>query len=281
MTRVAGVHPCAGTFQRSVWCGWGESLEKAGDLEGAGRVHAFAVERGAFAHPWQRPEDIYCRHLACQAFWDPSQIPACAALQAAYRTIKAEAAAAAAAAHYWKYDSSVVDDREWSDIQLYYNAKRHVRNCAKCPKTAALVANTRSLGTYIYGGAFFSRLAPGTHLAAHCGPSNARLRIHLGLDIPPGCRIRVGSEVREWKEGECLVFDDSVEHEVWIPKDTGRGRVVLIADCWHPDLTEEYLRKLCGYRHDDLKAYDGAARGEFAPLERRDHSAGWSEEIHN
>jgi aspartate beta-hydroxylase len=40
------------------------------------------------------------------------------------------------------------------------------------------------------------------------------LRCHLGLVVPPGVRIRVGDEVREWTAGECLIFDDSFEHEV-------------------------------------------------------------------
>lgn len=39
------------------------------------------------------------------------------------------------------------------------------------------------------------RLVAGTHLSAHCGPSNFRLRCHLGLVVPPGVRIRVGDEV--------------------------------------------------------------------------------------
>jgi aspartate beta-hydroxylase len=34
-----------------------------------------------------------------------------------------------------------------------------------------------------------------------------------------------------------LILDDSFEHEVRHQGD--RKRVVLIVDCWHPDLTEE------------------------------------------
>ena len=36
----------------------------------------------------------------------------------------------------------------------------------------------------------------------------------LPLQVPPGCRIRVGREWRSWHPGRCLVFDDSYEHEV-------------------------------------------------------------------
>ena len=67
-----------------------------------------------------------------------------------------------------------------------------------------------------------------THITPHCGMSNAKLRVHVGLRVPAAADggrgegeelaksgLRVGSEVREWVEGEALVFDDSFEHEVW------------------------------------------------------------------
>ena len=75
----------------------------------------------------------------------------------------------------------------------------------------------------------------GTHVTPHCGTTNTRLPCHLGLVVPERCRIRVGSEICEWQEGKCLVFDDSFEHEVW--HDGDRDRVVLILDVWHTDLS--------------------------------------------
>ncbi len=33
--------------------------------------------------------------------------------------------------------------------------------------------------------------------------------------MPPRCALRVANEVRAWKEGKCLVFDDTSEHEAW------------------------------------------------------------------
>jgi aspartate beta-hydroxylase len=85
------------------------------------------------------------------------------------------------------------------------------------------------------GTAGFGVLAPGTHVAPHCGPINAKLRCHLGLEIPAGCGLRVASETRTWQEGRCLVFDDSFEHEVWNRSD--RPRYIFLVDAFHPDLT--------------------------------------------
>ena len=47
----------------------------------------------------------------------------------------------------------------------------------------------------------------------------------------------MGSEIRAWREGEALIFDDSMEHEAW--NESGELRVVLLFDIWRPELTEE------------------------------------------
>ena len=56
-------------------------------------------------------------------------------------------------------------------------------------------------------------MRPGTRIPPHCGPSNARLRLHLGLVAAPGARLRVGGRSLAWEEGRAVVFDDSFEHE--------------------------------------------------------------------
>ena len=76
---------------------------------------------------------------------------------------------------------------------------------------------------------------PGVHVWPHCGPTNCRIRAHLGLVVPDGVRIRVTDDIRTWKEGKFIIFDDSFEHEVWHDGDS--YRIVLIVDIWHPDLT--------------------------------------------
>jgi aspartyl/asparaginyl beta-hydroxylase (cupin superfamily) len=56
--------------------------------------------------------------------------------------------------------------------------------------------------------------AAGTHLKPHCGPTNHRLRLHLGLVVPEGSQMISGGETHGWSEGKVLVLDDSFEHEV-------------------------------------------------------------------
>ena len=57
----------------------------------------------------------------------------------------------------------------------------------------------------------------------------------LPLVVPPQCRFRVGSDTREWREGQAWVFDDTIEHEAW--NDSEVPRAILIFDTWHPALT--------------------------------------------
>ena len=49
--------------------------------------------------------------------------------------------------------------------------------------------------------------------------------------------MRVGYETREWKVGEVLILDDTIEHEAI--NDSDELRVVLIFDLWNPNLSPE------------------------------------------
>lgn len=102
-----------------------------------------------------------------------------------------------------------------------------------CPRTLALLSSIEA--TRGAGRGYFSVMRPGTRVLPHTGPINTRLRVHLALSVPQECGIKVGGESFSWQEGKCLVFDDSLTHEVW--NDSGESRVVLLFDFWHPDLT--------------------------------------------
>ena len=66
-------------------------------------------------------------------------------------------------------------------------------------------------------------------------PFSSLTRFAPWIASATSCSMRVGGEVRSWRLGECLAFDDSFVHEVWHHGDGPRG--VLIVDMWHPDLT--------------------------------------------
>jgi ornithine lipid ester-linked acyl 2-hydroxylase len=119
----------------------------------------------------------------------------------------------------------------WSVYGLIAFGKRIEGALGSCPRTAALLTRVPGLTT-----AGFSRLAAGTHIKPHVGWVRTVYRLHMGLVVPPDCALRVGGETRPWREGECLVFDDTVEHEAW--NRSSADRVVLLLDFLRPGVTD-------------------------------------------
>jgi aspartyl/asparaginyl beta-hydroxylase (cupin superfamily) len=128
------------------------------------------------------------------------------------------------------------NSRRWGAYFLWNQGKRVDSHMARCPRTSAALAGLPQVDVPGRGPtAYFSILEPHTHIPAHTGVNNARLIVHLPLILPGLCRFRVGGEVREWREGEAWVFDDTIEHEAW--NDADLPRVILILDVWNPQLT--------------------------------------------
>ncbi|MBA2748334.1 MAG: aspartyl/asparaginyl beta-hydroxylase domain-containing protein [Tatlockia sp.] len=136
-------------------------------------------------------------------------------------------------ANFIPWPEKFLYNQGWDVYGLYAFEKRLEDNCRLCPETTKLVESIPGMTT-----AGFSSLAPGTHIASHVGYSEAVLRCHLGLIIPDGCGIRVGTQTKTWLEGKCLVFDDTVEHEAW-----NRGklpRIVLLIDFKKPNIPPNF-----------------------------------------
>lgn len=134
------------------------------------------------------------------------------------------------------------DTGDWKQFEIFARGRKIEKNCRRAPKTCALVAKVSDAANCKRGQVKFSIMYPGTHVWAHTGPTNCRLRAHLGLVVPPKVRIRVANETRAWKEGKFIIFDDSFEHEVWHEGDS--FRLVLIVDFWHPGLTPQQKASL-------------------------------------
>jgi aspartate beta-hydroxylase len=150
----------------------------------------------------------------------------------------------------------------WSVLHLVQRGKPVPANAARCPQTLALwsqhVPAPRQSGRTPV--AMFSLLKGHTHIPPHTGASNVRLVAHLPLIVPAGCRFRVGNTVREWREGQAWVFDDTIEHEAW--NDSDQLRVVLIFDVWHPALSAEE-RHLIGRLNEVLDDFGGGAAPDY------------------
>ena len=80
----------------------------------------------------------------------------------------------------------------------------------------------------------------------------------------------MADEMLRGKEGECMVFDDSFEHEAWHKGDV--TRIVLVFDVWHPDLSDKEVQFLAmlqvaargpvsGSRQQQLRRWRGGVGG--------------------
>lgn len=169
---------------------------------------------------------------------DPSQLPATAILENSTAIFRRELAAVELS-QYIRYPSVILANGQWTVLPIFAfgeNAGVALFSNNPFPETARIIEGLSDACPFLPLADFiFSAHAPGTHLTGHCSWDPFRLRLHLGIRIPENCRIRVGNETREWREGKVLAFHDSHEHETW--NDSNEPRVVLIVDLWHPDLT--------------------------------------------
>ena len=192
---------------------------------------------------------LHVPRLPAIPFHDRAQFPFLAALEAKTDVIRAELEAALANdrdrfAPYIQYApgqpvnqwQELNHSLRWSALHLWRSGERVEDNLARCPETARALA---ALPLADIGGlcpnAMFSALAPKSHIPPHNGETNARVVAHLPLIVPKGCRYRVGFDWCEWRVGEVLIFDDTIEHEAY--NDSDELRVVLIFDLWNPLLT--------------------------------------------
>jgi beta-hydroxylase len=176
--------------------------------------------------------------LPLQPFYEPSQFPWVAPLEASWTAIRAELDAVLAHREALPNFQDIstdqyqlTDDDRWKTFFFYGYGFRSDANCARCPETTRLIEAVPGMET-----AMFSILAPGKRIPPHDGPYKGVLRYHLGLAVPDGpvdrVGIRVGDETRGWSEGGSLVFDDTYEHAAW--NDTEQTRVVLFLDVVRP-----------------------------------------------
>jgi aspartate beta-hydroxylase len=188
----------------------------------------------------RRPGLVY-PDLPSRAWHDPRDFPLVAYLESHFDEIRSELLAIA---DFHAESERIGRTGDWDVAFLYERGRRHDDVCDACPVTTRGIETHRTVRS-MAGLIYVSRMRAHTHIDAHRGPTNLRLRCHLGLDVPDGdCAIRVGDETRQWTEGRCLVFDDYFEHEAW--NHTASERLVLIVDLWHRGLTDTEVTLLEG-----------------------------------
>ena len=220
--------------------------------------HALDLAAGRRQLYLQQPTIFHYPELPHVQYFDPGEFDWVPAVEAAAASIREELAALLeqegtddfrpyiqAGAESVRLDATktLVDNKDWSALFLVENGAAVAKVVDRCPRTWEAVQRAPLLDIPGRGPtAMFSLLKAGARIAPHTGMFNTRLVCHLPLIVPPGCRFRVGNEVREWEAGKLMVFDDTIEHEAW--NDSQEDRVVLIFDIWRPELSEREREEL-------------------------------------
>ncbi|XP_014795100.1 PREDICTED: aspartyl/asparaginyl beta-hydroxylase isoform X6 [Calidris pugnax] len=224
----------------------GDALQRMGDKE-AYKWYELGYQRGHFASVWQR--SLYnVKGLKAQPWWtarETGYTELVKSLEKNWKLIRDEGLAVMDKKRnlFLPEDENLREKGDWSQFTLWQQGRKNENACKSVPKTCALLERFPEATGCRRGQIKYSIMHPGTHVWPHTGPTNCRLRMHLGLVIPKeGCRIRCAQENRTWEEGKVLIFDDSFEHEVW--QDAANYRLIFIVDVWHPELTAQQRRTL-------------------------------------
>ncbi len=197
----------------------------------------------------QQPSVFYFPGLPQRRFWDPQDFPWLEPMLALLPVMQAELAAVLGAEgegfvpyvnrtrHRPAPNNPLLDSQDWGAFHFWRDGAVVEAGAARCPATMAALEHAPM--PRIPGrspNAHWSRLRPGAHITPHTGMLNTRLICHIPILTAPECTLRVGNEVREWRDGVPLIFDDSIEHEA---RNAGpRERVVLLFEVWRPEIGE-------------------------------------------
>ncbi|KLD64243.1 aspartyl/asparaginyl beta-hydroxylase domain-containing protein [Dyella japonica] len=207
--------------------------------------------RAELPDPRQKPKFLYFPGVPSQAYYGAERFPWQADLQDATAMIREELQLVLAENRPFEpflgeqteeglkghLRSSGEQPAAWDAFFFYRHGDRFDEHHLRCPRTSAVLEGVPLVRIRDHAPeTLFSVLRPGTHILPHRGVTNTRLVTHLPLIVPRDCAINVGGELHEWKEGRCVTFDDTFEHEAWNRSDS--TRVVVILDSWNPDLTE-------------------------------------------
>lgn len=174
----------------------GDSLLLLGRFKEADEVHKRGAKLGHFLSPVQR--SLYnVERLKSQPWWDVEKTPysrLARALEKSFKEILREGRAAQEL--YEKEKEGLKQKGEWSQLDLFARGREVEGRCARAPVTCGIVRSETAASGCRRGQIKFSLMEAGTHVRPHVGPTNCRLRMHLGLSNTKDTFIRVDQEIR-------------------------------------------------------------------------------------
>lgn len=228
----------------------GLTLRRLGRADDEAALYAEAVARGLLVHASQRPPTLTRGLDSHDGFFTEHELPWLAELhggmaaalsefEANWGTVASRELVRGVGEAKYHHDRALfaASNGSWYELALWESGRALP---AAYSYPAAVEAVFRAVPAALdYGRLIFSAIEPGVRLKPHVGPTNERLTVHCGMRVPSpadALYIRVGAHRRSWREGECFVFDDSFEHEVYVPQHVSGERVIMLFHVPHPQL---------------------------------------------
>lgn len=227
--------------------GLAASLERSGQIERARQVSRDAVKRGVWTDHMQRPAH-FARGLSPQQPWhEAASLEICSLLEQCVSSISQEFEAYMLLGRSLpdvgvrSGEAMLVESGSWKELPLFQLGRMDHQVCTHFPETVRMLtergADATGLAFCGGGEVAFRVLTAGTKLKPHCGPTNARLTIQLGVSVPlgadPGVTVGDGPP-RPWVPNKCIVFDDSFEHYEELDEMADGDCVTFTVHIWHP-----------------------------------------------
>lgn len=188
-----------GTSDGRFYFNLGDALIRLGRRDEASKVFKEAAQKKLFLSEHQR--SLYnVNHLKSRPFWTIPQTSYkqnFRELEENWMTIRDEGLKLLNDDGYFVNEAeSLRDFGDWKQFELFARGRRNQKNCESAPFTCKLIEMFPAARFCKRGQVKFSVIHPNTHVWPHCGPTNCRLRAHLGLKIAPKTFLRVADETR-------------------------------------------------------------------------------------
>lgn len=189
----------------------------------------------------------YVPGLTIQPFWDVDSVSWAQKIKAKHPVILKEFQKATANMEQLQqqgnniWTGALTEDASsygvgWKTLVLMDRGVWDPVNVDLFPKTAQAVRDAGVPAVEV----FFASMEPHSSIQPHTDFTNFVLTSHLALDIPYSgtnqCRLTIADQMREWINGEVMLFDTSLMHDA--VNESDRTRYILMFRVWHPDLSE-------------------------------------------
>lgn len=177
----------------------GDALTRLSRTEEAHEVYRQGAAKNVFLSEHQR--SLYnVDHLTARPFWTIAESgykKHFRVLEENWRKIRDEALTVLNQQGYFIDEAeSLRDFGDWKQFELFARGQKNTKNCQRTPFTCKLIETFPDARLCKRGQVKFSVMHAKTHVWPHCGPTNCRLRAHLGLKVPANTYLRVAKETR-------------------------------------------------------------------------------------